>query len=67
MQPLLQSVEHFYEKKGRIREAQKHTDPMDGDPDPEHWFWEPFIVSVKYSMGSGPSYQSSGFGSFIIL
>jgi len=23
--------------------------------------------SVKYSMESGPSYQSSGFGSFIIL
>ncbi len=52
-------------KKRRIREAQKHTDPMNADPDPEHWFWETFIFSVKYSMESGPSCQSSGFGSFI--
>jgi hypothetical protein len=51
LQPLIQSAQHFYEKRdgscsgsvprtrtgpdADLGEAQKHTDPT--DPDPEHW------------------------------
>jgi hypothetical protein len=58
LQPLFQPAQHFFEKregsgsvfvtKGyglrmRIRDAQKHTYPMDPDADPEH-----YVLFIKF-------------------
>ncbi len=49
LQALFQSAQHLYEKRGSVpltyvfssgfRKAQKHA-----DPDPQHWFFEHFLV-----------------------
>jgi hypothetical protein len=30
----------------RIREAQKHVDPVDPDPDPQQWLWRSILIQL---------------------